>query len=274
METTSSPRILVVEHESNAGVGLVGRCIAERAWPMDVVGPAHADVPSSAPGYAGVVVLGGTPGPEDDDLADWLPCVRELVRDCLDRGVPLLGVCLGAQILAVVAGGAVTEALAGPEVGLIEVGWAAEADNDPLLHGLPDAAPALAWHWLEVVDLPVGSHSLASTSRCANQAFRVGPVAWGLQFHLEALAGTAREWASEEDLEPLGLSVEEVATSVADAEPRLVDVWSTVSRRWLGVVADVAARIGPAEPARARPSPPEPARARVTPCPEPPDVAG
>lgn len=242
------PRILVVEHESNAGVGLVGECIRARGWHLDVVGPGRPEVPTTAHGYEGVVVLGGTPGPEDDEQAGWLPRVRALVRDCLDREVPLLGVCLGAQILAVVAGGTVTTAAAGPEVGLIRVRWSPAASQDPLLRALPDATPALAWHWLEVVDLPVGSQSLASTPQCANQAFRVGTCAWGLQFHLEALTGTAREWASDDDLLPLGLSADAIVDDVAAAEPQLVEVWSTVSGRWLGVV-DEFARVGSAHPA-------------------------
>lgn len=235
-------RLLVVEHEDNAGIGLVGRCAGERGWVMDLVGPNHRSVPEDATGYAGVVVLGGTPGPRDDAVAGWLPAVRTLVASCLDRSVPLLGICLGAQLLAVVAGGRVAPAASGPEIGVVEVGRTEAAAEDPLLRALPGDAPVLAWHHLEVVDLPPGSRSLAATAQCANQAFRVGPVAWGVQFHLEAGSATARAWARDEELAPLGRSADAIVAEVRAVETRMAEVWSAVARRWLDVVAAGADR--------------------------------
>ncbi|WP_344294150.1 glutamine amidotransferase-related protein, partial [Agromyces neolithicus] len=111
-------RVLIVEHESNAGIGLVGERIAAAGVDMVVVGPeAGGEVPESAAGFDGVVVLGGTPGPTDDDDAVWLPRVRALIADCLAREVPYLGICLGGQMLAVVAGGVVGPVRSGAEVG-------------------------------------------------------------------------------------------------------------------------------------------------------------
>jgi len=111
-------RILVVEHEADAGIGLVGERIGRAGAELAVVGPdTGRDVPRSAEGYDGVVVLGGSPSPSDESVA-WFADVRALIRDCLDREVPLLGICLGAQLLGLVAGGRTDLLLGGPEVGV------------------------------------------------------------------------------------------------------------------------------------------------------------
>lgn len=236
---TSSPRVLVVEHEANAGIALVGERILAAGIKMITVGPETGnEIPLSPKGFDGVVVLGGTPGPMDDD-ARWLPDVRTLIRACLDQEVPFLGICLGAQMLAVVAGGTVGDVRNGAEIGLCDVQLADVARGDPLLSGLPPRVRALQWHFLEVHDLPAGSVALARSERCPNQAFRVGPVAWGLQFHLEALTSTARAWTHDDrdDLRSLGLLASDVIDEVRAAEPTLRTWWSDVSDRWLGVVS-------------------------------------
>ncbi|SFN89698.1 type 1 glutamine amidotransferase [Mycetocola miduiensis] len=242
--------VLVVEHESNAGVGLVGERIRAAGAALDVVGPeAGRDIPLTADGYNGVVVLGGTPGPTDDVTAEWLPRVRTLIAHCLDTEVPFLGICLGAELLAVVANGVVGPVRNGAEVGLTELALTAAAEDDPLLGGLTGQLRALQWHTLEVHELPPGVVSLCSSDRCPNQAFRVGATAWGLQFHLEALAATAEEWAGEdsEDLRSVGLTGSEVVARMQEHEVSLRDTWSTVADRWMSLVVSAADQL--AEPA-------------------------
>lgn len=242
-------KILVVEHEANAGIGLVGERIRAAGIEMDVVGPeAGRDIPLTADGYAGVVVLGGTPGPTDDTDAAWLPQVRALIADSLATSTPFLGICLGAQLLAVVAGGVVAGVRKGAEIGLSELWLTANASEDPLLHDLPTELQAMQWHSLEVHELPAGSTSLCSSTRCPNQAFRVGESAWGLQFHLEALAATAEEWARQdsEDLHEAGLTPEQVIEPMRQSETELRQIWSTVADRWVEIVR-VAAPSGTAQ---------------------------
>jgi GMP synthase-like glutamine amidotransferase len=154
--------------------------------------------------------------------------------------VPYLGVCLGAQLLAVVAGGTVGEVRNGPELGLVPLWPTADTEDDPLLHDLGAGTMALQWHFLEVHQLPVGSASLCRSEACPNQAFRVGPRAWGVQFHLEALAPTAEEWASGDlsQLADLGLDPQQLVAEVRAHEAQLASQWSTVADRWLGIVAE------------------------------------
>lgn len=232
-------RVLVVEHEANASIGLVGERIESSGIEMEMVGPEIGlEVPTSADGFDGVIVLGGTPGPTDDDDAVWLPRVRALIADCLDREVPLLGICLGAEMLAVVAGGSVGRVRNGAEIGLCDLSLTEAAVGDPLFDGLEGELKALQWHTLEIHDLPAGSVPLCSSTRCPNQAFRVGPMAWGTQFHLEGLASTAEEWARDDSDEMVAenLTAEQVINPVQQHEPRLREVWSTVADRWLALL--------------------------------------
>ena len=100
--------MLVVEHEADAAVQRVGKVLVADGAELDIVGPeAELPFPESLAGYDALVVLGGSPGPEDDERAPWMPRVRALVREALDTGLPYLGICLGAQILSVEAGGTV-----------------------------------------------------------------------------------------------------------------------------------------------------------------------
>ncbi|QIM16366.1 type 1 glutamine amidotransferase [Leucobacter insecticola] len=239
----SGAKILVVEHEADTGVGRVGEALRAAGAELTIVGPeTGCDIPANLEGFAALIVLGGTPGPTDDDTAPWLPRARALVAEALETQTPYLGICLGAQILAVVAGGEVGEA-AQPEVGLCNFELTLGADADPLLGGLEQETGqlrALQWHFLEILRLPPATVSLARSERCANQAFRVGPSAWGLQFHLEADATTARVWAKPDEVKPeleaLGLRGTDIVSDVAENEDWLVSTWGGVARRWLDVV--------------------------------------
>ncbi|WP_308468050.1 type 1 glutamine amidotransferase [Rathayibacter soli] len=243
-------RVLVVEHETDAGIGLVGERMRAAGVELHTVGPETAgpstsrEIPETADGFDGVVVLGGRPGPTDDETAPWLPTVRALMAQCLRDEVPLLGICLGAQLLAVAAGGSVDRIPAGPEIGLGELTVTDAGADDPLLHDLPAPLRSLQWHSLEVQELPAGSVSLCTSDHCVNQAFRVGPVAWGLQFHLEALAETAGAWGSDDGdtLASVGTTSAAVVATMRQAEPTLRTIWSTVADRWSQLVLSVAER--------------------------------
>lgn len=243
-EQDSRLRVLIIEHERTADAALVGECLDAANVESTVVGPEiGVAIPASADGFDGIIVLGGSPGPGDDTDAPWLPGVRELMAQALEASTPLLGICLGAQLLAHVAGGTVREIAGGPEIGLVELQLTDEGRKDPLLGGIGDTANALQWHWLEVSSLPPGSTVLCSSTECENQAFRVGANAWGVQFHMEALARTARQWSLEsaETLAELRIDAEpEIIEKVERAEAALRSRWSMVTRRWIDIVRDHA----------------------------------
>jgi GMP synthase-like glutamine amidotransferase len=107
-----------------------------------------------------------------------------LLSEAVSRGVPTLGVCLGAQLLALACGGTVSRGAGGAEIGWAPVDLTTAAGDDPLLAGLPGRLTVLHWHGDTYAPPPHGVH-LAASPRYPAQAFRVGDRAWGFQFHLE-----------------------------------------------------------------------------------------
>jgi GMP synthase (glutamine-hydrolysing) len=218
-------RVHVVQHSASEGLDQLAEWLP--AIGVDVH-PTHPylgnRVPPSVEGDA-LIVLGGSMGAYDDEAAPWLPSVRALLASAIDDGVPTIGICLGAQLLAVAAGGTVERGQAGPEIGLGEV---TVATGDDLLTA--GVMPVVQWHYDVVSALPDSATVLASSSQYPIQAFRIGEVAWGLQFHIEASADTVRAWAVEHGLAP------STADPVALAAHRLSEVGEQIARRFAAII--------------------------------------
>ena len=179
------PSCLVVQHVEPEGPYAIGDALA--AAGVDVVRCrtyASEPVPGRASDFDGLVVMGG-PMSAVSDVG--FPTRRQeiaLVADALDVALPTLGVCLGSQLLAVAAGGRVMAGRDGLEVGWARVRVDAAAADDPLFSTVPTELTVLHWHG-DTYELPSGAVPLASSASYAQQAFRVGDRAWGLQFHVE-----------------------------------------------------------------------------------------
>jgi GMP synthase-like glutamine amidotransferase len=187
--------LLVIQPDAADPPGPLGTWLTDAGAVPHVVTP-H-ELPANLDGYAGLVVLGGAMSATDDLDHPWLVDVRRLLSSSVTRQVPTLAICLGAQLLAVATGGGIRLGEEGPEVGpdLVakrDLGW-----TDPLFAELPLMPDVLHFH-SEVIDpLPPGSVLLASATRYPNQAFRVGRVAYGLQFHIETTTETVLAWARD-----------------------------------------------------------------------------
>ena len=119
-------RVLVVQHEPECPPDHVGRVAGRRGLEVEVAAPGRSRC-RRCEGRDGLVVLGGHMGANDDATCAWLPPVKGLLRDAVATGVPTLGICLGAQLLAVATGGRVEVGEAGIEAGVVGVGWRPEA---------------------------------------------------------------------------------------------------------------------------------------------------
>jgi GMP synthase-like glutamine amidotransferase len=134
--------------------------------------------------FDGLVVMGGPMSATSDKGFPSREAEIDLLAEALERRVPTLGICLGAQLLALAGGAEVTKGTAGPEIGWGTVQLSGAASSDLLLSGLPGDLSVLRWHG-DTFGLPPGAVNLATSVTYDQQAFRCGTCAWGLQFHVE-----------------------------------------------------------------------------------------
>jgi GMP synthase-like glutamine amidotransferase len=236
-------RALLIEHLADEGAGAFGDWLAEAGLDL-TTHRVHEDgpPPRTLPGaYDALVAMGGVMGVGDADTTHpWLHDEMALLRDATNRSLPVLGICLGAQLLAQATGGEVRPGRIGPELGIRRVHLAAAARHDPLLYDLPDVAEVVQWHFDEIVTLPPGSTLLAGSPMYPHQAFRLGENAWGVQFHPEALPSMVARWARADAgaLTKDGTDPETVAALATAAWPDLRRTWAPVARRFAAVVQE------------------------------------
>jgi GMP synthase (glutamine-hydrolysing) len=152
----------------------------------------------------GLIVLGGAMSVHDTGSHPWLQDIVQLLQDAVEREIPTLGICLGGQLLAQALGGAVVRGSVGVEAGIAEVEIRPEGENDALLGGL-GTFPMGSLHEDAVLLLPRDSCWIAKSPQYPHQAFRVGPAAWGVQFHPEISPATYEGWAGLWDgTDPVG----------------------------------------------------------------------
>ena len=190
--------VLVVEHEPDCGLGLMAGPLAGS---VEVVRPYRGEaLPDElANRFAGLIVLGGSMGAGDDEVAPWLPATRQLLRDAVRTETPTLGICLGGQLLAAACGGTAERGAAGLELGVVAVNPLPAAADDPFLARIEPSAQASAWsvhqyHYDAVTQLPADAELMVTGDRYPHQGFRVGPMAWGLQYHPEVPTGVFVDW--------------------------------------------------------------------------------
>jgi len=216
-------RVLSVTHGPSVPGGVFDE-VAEAAghelerWVVPLGG-----APQPARSYGAIMVFGGSMHPDQDDRHAWLEREESFLRDALADDVPVLGVCLGAQMLARAADAWVGPAPE-PEIGWFDVELTPEGRNDPVLGVLPSTTEAFQWHSYTFA-VPATGTELARSALCT-QAFRAGRRAWGLQFHAEVTLAMVRTWTAEE-ADELPVSVQEF---LAETERR-IDEWNGHGRR-------------------------------------------
>jgi GMP synthase-like glutamine amidotransferase len=193
-------RVLAIVHQRDAGPGVFAEAIEDAGGELDEWTSAELPQPPADPfGYDAVLVLGGAMNVDEGDRHGWIAEEEALLRELLEREVPLLGLCLGGQLLAAAAGAQPRRA-SRPEIGWYPVEVMPEGETDPLLAPLAPAFEAFQWHSYEF-PLPPGAVPLARSEVCL-QACRLGERAYALQFHPEVSRADALHWVDDYESDP------------------------------------------------------------------------
>lgn len=214
-------RLLVLEFESDSGIGLFAEIFEREAIAVTTVRPGVDEVPETADAYDALMVLGASPSVNDAAISTWFTPTIALIQHADATGKGVFGVCFGAQALAVALGGSVTSG------SVAEHGWKMVDTNAPSV--IPEG-PWFQWH-IDAITPPPGADILASSDQCV-QAYRIGKHL-AVQFHPEVGTQQAAEWP---EVDPTGqrssgMTADELVditrALLPDAAQRAADLWET-----------------------------------------------
>lgn len=214
-----------------------------------------AAVTNDLAAYSALVVLGGPMGASDDVGHPFLPAVRDLLRSAVRDEVPTLAICLGAQLLALAHGGRVEPNPDGPELGAQLIAKRTAGAIDPLFGPVPITPDVIQWHYDTISVLPAGAVHLANSPVCENQAFRLGRLAWGLQFHVETTPEVVAGWARMDAQRLSDFDLDLIVSRAAGIHGDLEEVWRPFVTAFADLVRDPGSVPAPSGPAVATAAP-------------------
>jgi len=188
--------VLVFQHDPFEDLGFFAEVLEKQGADYRVVHLFHGEMPSEElENVTALIILGGPMSVDEEAIFPFLRWEKRIIRAAIDEAVPILGVCLGAQLIAATLG---TRVFQGPvrEIGWSRISITPHGQVDSLLGYLPENATVFQWH-SDGFELPVGAVRLASSVHYGTQAFRVGKSIYGLQFHLEMTPRMIERWINE-----------------------------------------------------------------------------
>jgi GMP synthase (glutamine-hydrolysing) len=235
--------VLVIQNNAQTPVALVGDHLVAAGAQLTTVLPHNGDaLPKSPEGYDAAVILGGPQHAGDDANFPAFPPMLDLLRGFHEQAKPLLGLCLGSQLLARAFGETVRRSEEF-EVGYPQIEITEDGQKDPLLTGLAPRQRILQWHE-DTFEMPKGAVRLMTGATIRNQAFRLGRTTYGFQCHFEVSPELAKQWFSQwghtivrRYEEQVGRQVLERAQGeIAHHGPRAADFCRAVTQRWASLV--------------------------------------
>lgn len=193
-------RVHWLQHAEHEELGCIAPWLAARKFKVTHTKLHEGDSLPSSLDFDWLIVMGGPMNIYVHDRYPWLINEKALIRDACVKDKMVLGICLGAQLLADVLGGRVTENRQA-EIGWFDVSLTDEGKRNQLFEDFPATLPAFHWH-SDTFATPPGCQNLIKSDACVNQAFAAGPRRLGLQFHLEVTETDARRWLALEEPAP------------------------------------------------------------------------
>lgn len=228
-------KLLVFQHVAHELLGTLSPLLKRAGFRIRYVSFArHPDARPSLDGYDGLVILGGPMSANDTGLLPHLTVEMNLIEEALRRNLPVLGICLGAQLIAKTLGAAVYPNRQ-KEIGWYKVSPTDHAQRDPLLSAFAETEMIFQWHG-ETFDIPKSTHHLAFSSLCANQAFRYGANVYGFQFHLEVDEPMIHRWlrVTENRKEIASLGATNTPERIHSQTPAHIERLTQLSERVFG----------------------------------------
>lgn len=190
-------RVLTIINITDDPTGYIGELLEAHGIAYDVIDASVQPIPDPTM-YDALVVFGGPQNANEDDKYPYFLQEKVVLRKAVAQEIPVLGICLGGQLLASVLGGTVKKHTL-TEIGFSEVQCTDEGKNDPLYVGLAGHQMVYQWHE-DTFTLPAGAVRLMTSEKTENQAFRYGRNAYGIQYHIELTPMMLDTWLHEPSL--------------------------------------------------------------------------
>lgn len=188
--------VLILKNVDNEGPGTIAAFLDDEGIAYSIVEPEDISR-ATLGGFDSLVVMGGPMGVYEAHDYPHVTAAMALMREALDSRLPVLGICLGAQMLAEILGAKAYPGEKGQEVGWFDITLSADGSGDPAMKAYAggSAAPLKVFHFHgDTFDIPAGAARLAGSELYENQAFRYGDNTYGLQFHIEVTAEMVADW--------------------------------------------------------------------------------